>query len=134
MVDAHSQTDNIHKRYVEAINTNDVDQVLALVTDDVVFQHPGAPEIVGKDALRDWIQAYLDAVSTSWVKIPIGLTVSEDLAAERYSYRGTDTDKASGAVSIDEGKGIIVFRREEDGEWRVCLDGWSSGSAPGAAS
>lgn len=134
MVDAHAQTDDIHKRYVEAINTNDVDEVLALATDDVVFQHPGSPEVVGKDALREWIQGYLDAFSTSWVKTSIGLTVSGDLAAERYSYRGTDTDKANGAVSVDEGKGIIVFRRESDGEWRVYLDGWSSDPASGAAS
>jgi ketosteroid isomerase-like protein len=49
-----------------------------------------------------------------------------DWAFERYTYKSTDTDKKSGAVTTDTGKGINIFRRGSDGRWRVAIDGWSS--------
>ena len=49
-----------------------------------------------------------------------------DWAFERYTYKVADTDKATGTVITDVGKGINVFRRGKDGKWRVALDGWSS--------
>src|ERR1700761_4482460 len=37
-----------HDAYVAAINSNDLDTLAADLTDDVVFQSPGEPQIVGK--------------------------------------------------------------------------------------
>ncbi len=49
-----------HGRYVEAINRNNVEGMMEVLTDDVVYQGAGAPEIVGRAAVREFIQAYLD--------------------------------------------------------------------------
>ena len=38
----------VHAAYVDAINTNDVDKLMAVLTDDIVYQSPHEPEIVGK--------------------------------------------------------------------------------------
>ncbi len=59
-------------------------------------------------------------------KTSIGFTVSGDWAFERYTYKSTDTDKKSGAVTTDIGKGINIYRRGADGKWQVAIDGWSS--------
>jgi ketosteroid isomerase-like protein len=67
---------------------------------------------------------------THWQKRPSGFTVSGDWAFERYTYRSTDTDRKSGAVSTDSGKGINIFHRGRDGRWRVAIDGWSSDKPP----
>jgi ketosteroid isomerase-like protein len=37
-----------HGAYVAAINSNDVDTLVAGLTDDVVYQAPGGPEIISK--------------------------------------------------------------------------------------
>jgi ketosteroid isomerase-like protein len=115
-----------HGRYVEAINRNDVDGMMEVLTDDVVYQGAGAPEIVGRPAVREFIAAYLDDYSTQWEKTPIGFTVNGDWAFERYTYRSTDTNRETGEVTTDVGKGVIVFRRGDDNNWRVAIDGWSS--------
>jgi ketosteroid isomerase-like protein len=52
--------------------------------------------------------------------------LSGDWAFERYTYKSTDTDRKSGAVTTDTGKGINIFRKGSDGRWRVAIDGWSS--------
>lgn len=119
-----------HGGYVAAINSNDVDTLMAGLTDDIVYQAPGAAEVVGKATVRDWVAGYFEAYRTKWEKTSIGFTVSGDWAFERYTYKSTDTDKKTGAITTDVGKGINIFRRGSDGKWRVAIDGWSSDKAP----
>jgi ketosteroid isomerase-like protein len=118
-----------HGTYIAAINSNNVDTLLAELTDDSVYQSPGEPEIVGKAAVRKWIAAYFGSTRTHWEKTSIGFVVSGDWAFERYTYKSTDTDKKNGTVSNDVGKGINIYRRGNDGRWRVAIDGWSSDRA-----
>jgi ketosteroid isomerase-like protein len=115
-----------HGGYVAAINSNDVETLMGSLTDDIVYQAPGGPEVIGKAAVRTWVAGYLAAYRTRWEKTSIGFTVSGDWAFERYTYKSTDTDKKSGAVTTDIGKGINIYRRGADGKWRVAIDGWSS--------
>lgn len=115
-----------HDAYVTAINSNDVDTLLADLTDDIVYQSPGEPEIVGKAAVRKWLAGYFGTTRTHWEKTSIGFVVNGDWAFERYTYKSTDSDKKTGAVTADTGKGINIFRRGSDGRWRVAIDGWSS--------
>ena len=96
------------------------------MTDDIVYQSPGEPEIIGKAAVRKWLTDYFGTTRTHWEKTSIGFVVNGDWAFERYTYRSTDTDKKTGAVTTDAGKGINIFRRGSDGRWRVAIDGWSS--------
>ncbi|WP_411819420.1 nuclear transport factor 2 family protein [Hyphococcus formosus] len=124
------QTENLQETllpdYLARINANDLDTVMAGFTDDVVFQAPNAPEVIGKAALREWIGGYLAAFDTQWVKTSQDMIVSGDYAIERYSYQSTDTMKATGSVHTDIGKGIIIYHKEADGVWRVAHDVWSS--------
>jgi ketosteroid isomerase-like protein len=115
-----------HGAYVAAINSNDADTLLADLSDDIVYQSPGEPEIVGKAAVRKWLAKYFGASRTHWEKTSIGFVVSGNWAFERYTYRSTDTDKKTAAVTTDTGKGINILRRGRDGRWRVAIDGWSS--------
>jgi ketosteroid isomerase-like protein len=124
--DPRSIEEAAHGAYVSAINTNDVDTLLADLTDDIVYQSPGEAEIVGKAAVRKWLAAYFGAARTHWEKTSVGFVVDGEWAFERYTYKSTDIDRKSGAVTTDVGKGINIFRRGSDGRWRVAIDGWSS--------
>lgn len=115
-----------HDAYVAAINSNDVDTLLADLTDDIVYQSPGEPELVGRAAVRTWLAEYFGATRAHLEKTSIGCVVNGDWAFERYTYKSTDTDKKTGAVTTETGKGIIIFRRDVDARWRVAIDGWSS--------
>lgn len=120
-----------HGGYVAAINSNNVDTLMESLTDDIVYQAPGAPEVIGKKAVRNWVAGYFGDYRTKWEKTSIGFTVSGDWAFERYTYKSTDTDRKTAAVTTDVGKGINVYRRGPDGKWRVAIDGWSSDKPAG---
>jgi ketosteroid isomerase-like protein len=104
---------------------------MADLTDDIVYQAPGEPELVGEAAVREWGAAYLDAYRTHWEKTAIGFTVNGDRAFERYTYKSSDTDRKSGAVSTDEGKGVNIFCRGTDERWRVAIHSWNSDKPAG---
>lgn len=114
------------ENYLTAINSNDTETFMAMVTDDVVFQVPHSPEIVGKTAMRDWVAGYYAAYTTKYNKTSLDFTLRGDMAVERYVYTSTDTDRITKEMVKDAGKGLVVYRRGADGKWRVARDAWST--------
>jgi len=114
------------RNYVAAINSNDPDSIIAMMTEDVVLQAPHGSEIVGKAAAREWLAGYVGAFSSVWEKTALDFTLSGDWAFERYAYKSTNTNRSTGEVTEDEGKGLNIYRRGTDGKWRVSRDSWST--------
>jgi ketosteroid isomerase-like protein len=115
-----------HTNYVDAINSNNPEMLAKVLTDDVVYQAPHEPEIIGKAAVRKWVEGYFGAYSAKWEKTTLDFIVNGDWAFERYAYKSTDTPKDGGSVLTDEGKGLNVYHKDADGVWRVARDSWSS--------
>ena len=125
-VDTAAIAREAHESYVAAINSNDLDSLLAMLTDDIVYQAPNGPEVVGKAAVREWGKGYLDAYTIHWEKTTREFVIAGDWAIERYGYKSHDVPKAGGPALDDEGKGINIYHKDADGRWRVARDGWSS--------
>jgi benzodiazapine receptor len=115
-----------HQAYVTAINSNNPQTLLGMLTEDVVFMAPNARPYVGKRAVRPWIVAYLGAYRTHWDRPVQEFVVSGDWAFERYSYTSTDTPLQGGAPRVDSGWGLVVYHHDTDGKWRVARDAWGS--------
>ncbi|MGW8321933.1 MAG: redoxin domain-containing protein [Thermodesulfobacteriota bacterium] len=111
---------------VVAINSNDVDRLLAIMTDDVVFLAPNSAPIVGKAAVRPWIEGYLAAFQTHWDKQVNEFVVGGQWAFERYSYTSTDRPREGGDPVVDTGWGLVIYHHDADGAWRVARDAWGS--------
>ncbi|MCA0871541.1 DUF4440 domain-containing protein [Seohaeicola saemankumensis] len=117
---------NAHDAYVAAINSNDLNRVLATLTDDIIFIAPNTPAIEGKPDVASWVGGYFDAVATTWDKTSLEFVVAGDWAFERYAYRAVNTPRDGGAALTETGNGINIYRREADGVWRVARDVWSA--------
>ena len=111
-----------HENYVRVINSNNMDSLMSMMTDDVVFLAAGSKPIIGKAAVREWADGYLKAFHTHWDKPVQEFVVSGDYAFERYSYTSTDKPVAGGKDVVDTGWGLVVYHREPDGVWRVARD------------
>ncbi|MES2525204.1 MAG: DUF4440 domain-containing protein [Gemmatimonadota bacterium] len=119
-----------HANYVRVINSNKADSFATMVTDDVVFLASGEKPLVGKAAVRAWVDGYYKAYRTSWDKPVEELVVAGDYAYERYRWTSTDTPIAGGAPIVDTGWGLLVYRREADGVWRVARDAFGPDHPP----
>lgn len=115
-----------HEAYTTAINSNNLDSLSAMLTEDVVFLAPNETPIVGKAAVRPWVEGYFKAYKTHWDKAIEEFVVSGEWAFERYSYKSSDTPLAGGAAIAGTGWGLLVYHHDADGKWRVARDSWGS--------
>ena len=115
-----------HEAYTAAINSNNLESLLAMCTDDVVCLSPNEPVLIGKAAVRAWSAAYLKAYKIHWDKAVKGFDVAGNWAIERYSYKQNDKARDGAASVTDTGKGLIVYHHDADGKWRVARDAWNS--------
>ena len=111
-----------HANYVRVINSNNIDSLVSMLTDDVVYLAANDKPMVGKAAVRAWVDGYLKAFHTQWDKPVREFVVSGDYAFERYDYTSTDTPAAGGKPVVDTGWGFVVYHRDADGVWRVARD------------
>jgi len=116
---------NLHADYVAAINSNDVDQVMALLSEDIVFQVAGEPEMVGAGAVGEWAASFFEAFEAHYTKNQLAFEASGDLAFDRYTYAARLVGREDGAVLAEHGKGIGIFRRDDNGRWLLIVDSWS---------
>lgn len=116
----------LHHAYVAAINSNDTDRILALMSENIVFQVPGEPELIGKAAIAAWAGGFFAAYEATWDKSEHALEQSGDLAVSRYTYTARFHSREDGAEIGEIGKGTCVYRRDGSGEWRLMIDSWST--------
>jgi ketosteroid isomerase-like protein len=119
-----------HENYVRVINSNNIDSLASMLTDDVVFLAAGERPVVGKAAVRAWVDGYYKAFHTKWDKPVQEFVVSGDYAFERYSYTSTDTPVGGGKDAVDTGWGFVVYHRDADGTWRVARDAFGPDHPP----
>lgn len=127
---AETAAHQAHENYVSAINSNNLDSMLAMMTDDVVFLAPNSPVMVGKENLLPWLEGYLQAFKTHWDKTVEEFQVCGEWAFERYSYKSTDTSLEDGSVFKDTGWGLVIYHQDADGKWRVARDAWGQDHPP----
>ncbi|MEL7196731.1 MAG: nuclear transport factor 2 family protein [Pseudomonadota bacterium] len=123
-------TGDLHKNYVAAINSNDIDRILALMSDDIVFQVPGEPELVGKEAVGAWANGFFAAFEAHWDKTEQALELSGNLAISRYTYTARYLSREDGSQIGEVGKGTCIYRRDPSGRWLLTTDTWSTHEAP----
>lgn len=117
---AEAEVRAVMSEWADAVRTRDVDALCRLVSEDVVMLMPRSAPLRGREAARS-----LYATLFATVAIEQQFEVAQiDIAGGRAVAWGRDTvtvvdletrqirDRASG-------HGLTVFRREEDGRWRV---------------
>jgi ketosteroid isomerase-like protein len=93
-----------------------------------VLMPPNHPAVEGSEAIRGFLQGLMDSGLAS-LKLETATTASAgDLAYGRGRYTLSMTP-AGGAPVQDEGKYIVVYRRQPDGAWRAVADIFNSNQA-----
>ena len=113
--------------FVTAAGAGDAAGLAALYLTDASLMPPNAATIQGRAAIQKQWGAIVDAY-----QVNLTLTTDEveghgDLAYSRGRYAIDLTPKAQGpAPAHDEGKFLVIFRRQPDGTWRLAVDMSSS--------
>jgi ketosteroid isomerase-like protein len=116
---------------IAASEGRDVERVLSYWTDDAVVFPPDLPAVVGKAALRQYVQASMQmpGFRITWTSTDVTFSPDRNFAY-MFSSNSIDMNAPNGTPMRTEGRAVTIWRREPDGEWRCAVDIWN---APPAA-
>jgi len=107
-------------RWMKASAAGDLDTVLSLMTDDVVFMVPGK-EPFGKEAFAQSSRA-MEGMKVQGESHPAEIKVAGDWAFVRNRITVKVTPKAGGETKTRSGYTLTLFTRGPDGAWLLSRD------------
>jgi ketosteroid isomerase-like protein len=104
----------------------DIGQILSYWTDDAVVFAPGFPPLIGKPAIREYVENSLRIPGFKITWKSTDATFSPDLKlAYMFAENAVTMNGPDGKPVTTKGRGVTIWRRESDGEWRCAVDIWN---------
>ena len=105
----------------------DIERILSFWTDDAVVLPPDLPAIIGKAALRQYVESSLQVPG-------FRITWSTDEAVlspdGQFAYllgnNAVTMDDPTGQPVTTKGRAVTIWLRGTDGEWRCAVDIWNA--------
>lgn len=111
----------------EASEGRNVERLVSYWSADAVVAPPGQPPIVGRDALRKYVQdSYqIPGFTITWEATAEPEFSSDSSMAYMWARNEVSFNDPEGNLVSLRGRALTVWRREADGEWRCTVDIWN---------
>ncbi len=112
----------------------DLDGFMSFVADDASILPFDAPIATGKEAIRAVFSALSSApgFALSWSATGAEVSRAGDLGYTYGPYELSFQD-AEGNPVVSQGKSLVVWKKQPDGQWKVVADMFNRGAPAGAA-
>ena len=127
------------ERYIDPYVAGDTEAWLQVFASDVVALHDGLPPLDGKEAIR----GFGDVVAQNFAIQKLDAVVDEVRREGRWAwtrghfdalFEAKSASAPAGVAGERSGKFLLIWERQEDGEWLVIMDmGNSVRPPPGPA-
>jgi len=111
----------VHAVWIEAVNAGDLDLLLSLMTDDVVFLNPGRAAFGRNEFLLGFSAAHQKSrirCISELEEVVIAGDVAYTLSLDSLSV----TPHAGGAATKLAGNRLTIYRKQADGRWLLARD------------
>ncbi len=109
----------------EAWKAGDWNTLAGFYTDDTIWMPPGEAPLHGKDALRAWVEPIWNDYTVVELSMPSEeIVVIDDWAYERH-IESLMISRVGGEPTQYYLKGVRIFRRGEDGSWKIARYIWN---------
>jgi uncharacterized protein (TIGR02246 family) len=121
---------SVDSAFMAAANAGDAEGVAAAYAEDGALLAPNLPPQRGRDAIKAFWGGFLDAYTVRFEVASDTIEGRGDLAYNRGHYRFTAVPKARGVPGVaDEGKFVVILKKQSDGAWKYVVDMYSSNLA-----
>jgi uncharacterized protein (TIGR02246 family) len=118
-----------HVRWIGAVNSADLDGLLALMTDDAVFLNPGQAPI-GRDDFGPRFRDGHRRNRIACVSEPQEVEVVGDIAFTRCRDSLSVEPRDGSAPMALAGDRLTIYRRQADGRWLLARDAHTLTATP----
>ena len=122
---AEAAVRRVTQEWVLACNTKHLDDLLDLYIADALVLRSNYPPVRGAAAIREFFFGALNSGLGEVEVDPIRVEVVGDIAYEAGRCKAL-VPGAAGKRREERGKYLWVFTRQNDGEWKLASDCWSS--------
>ena len=118
---------SLHKRFMESMSATGMSGIVSQLDSDVEFFPPGEPPVKGLDAVEKWCRNADDQFVTERITgsgeeyIHAG-----DYIIETGHFDWKLVPKSGGEPVVDSGTFLAVWKRQEDGGWKLVKDMWNT--------
>lgn len=115
---------------IAAAEGHDVERVLSCWTDDAVVLPRAMTAVVGKAALRHYVEGSMQipGFRITWTSTDVTFSPDGNLAYI-FSQNAVTMNAPEGTPTTTEGRAVTIWRRELDDQWRCAVDIWNAGPA-----
>ena len=106
------------KAYEKALNTNDLESILALYGPSPVFMPQHEPALVGRDAVRAGYRQVFDTIKLNVAFDIHEIEIVGDTAWARTSSAGRTRILGPG-IEVAEGNNELFIFKRENGDWKI---------------
>jgi uncharacterized protein (TIGR02246 family) len=116
---------SISPAFVRAMESKDSEALASFYAEEGTLMPPGAPPIQGRAAIQAFWERMVHTAIKKVALNPQDLRMSGDLSYEVGTY---DIDLAlpDGTAASEQGKYIVLMKKQADGSWKMTHDMWSS--------
>lgn len=115
-----------HDEFVASFATEDVEAMSEFLSDDHVGMPPNQPQLVGKDAAKEYWRNGFSMASSEFSTRSRSVTVAGDVAVDRFQWEMAVSPRDGSPAMRDTGKCVWIWRRGADGTWRLATAIWNS--------
>ena len=108
--------------WAEYYRAGDLDGLMTLYTDDVVVALHGQPALYGKDAVREYFSTRIGKAETTFELDYEVVEVHGDIAYIISKYWLHAVNREDGGVYKDAGRSMLVYKKGDDGKWKIAAD------------
>jgi uncharacterized protein (TIGR02246 family) len=115
--------EQVHGAWLDAELRGDASALLDLCASSPVWLPPGAPPVVGRTAIREWL-ASQPAAEIRRIDIRNLTIAGSGVLAVKTAGFVTTVAAIGGDAQVFHGSHVWVLRRDEAGVWRVAVVAW----------
>lgn len=131
MITTKAAITSVLGKYEDALNASDTEGVMPLYTEDGVFMPPFSPSAVGTAAVRAAYDAVFKAIQLSVTfRIEEIVETGPEWAFARTNSSGTVKVHATGERSSEANQELFIFKKAEDGAWKIARYSFSPIKGP----
>jgi ketosteroid isomerase-like protein len=111
--------------YFSARASSDLDEILPLLAEDVIFLPPNRHSIHGVESWKESIKPGLGRYVVTFDVGDVEIDVDSNLACVRLELRERYRLKEGGETTVVDFKGLCILRRGKDDVWKMTRNIWN---------